>query len=436
MCPPGYAASLARSRDWWAAAPRCSGSCRLFGALARVVHVPDRPAMGGARAGLMAAILLRDQSRLPLSDRAADVGRAGRWNVGGGAGRWRSAVERAPSVRSLERSAAPRCSCGPNLAPLGLVMAGIVASRAIAAHNPSRATDDDVRRAGRAVARHANAAHSPSRATYVVSQLLALALGAFPFFVAVLALQNAMYGGPFSSGYGSFSQLFSLDHLGAESRALSLAGWSRPRHHSSSSRSRRRSQPQPRVATRLWGLLAFALTVSPATSRTGVRRVVVFEISAARVSGPIRPGVGGAMTAVGAPRACASAGRVRASSTPRSVAAVSASPKTAPSSNSATSSGASATAASTSRASFRRTRWCSRRSRAEACASTQAGRRSSGTCSIPAWLDRAVDALSAPRPAAITSSSSRRRIAASARDLNHTSRFGGLEWPPAALIGG
>ncbi len=43
---------------------------------------------------------------------------------------------------------------------------------------------------------------------------MALALGAFPFFVAVLALQNAMYGGPLSSGYGSFSQLFSLDHLG------------------------------------------------------------------------------------------------------------------------------------------------------------------------------------------------------------------------------
>ena len=90
---------------------------------------------------------------------------------------------------------------------------------------------------------------------------MAFALGAFPFFVAVLALQNAMYGGPLSSGYGSFSQLFSLDHLGPN-----LARYPRWLVETETpfilvalaapfvSRS-----PESRRA--VWGLLAFALTV-------------------------------------------------------------------------------------------------------------------------------------------------------------------------------
>jgi hypothetical protein len=46
----------------------------------------------------------------------------------------------------------------------------------------------------------------------------ALSLGAFgmaslPFTLAVMALQNAMYGGPLKSGYGELGALFTLDHL-------------------------------------------------------------------------------------------------------------------------------------------------------------------------------------------------------------------------------
>jgi hypothetical protein len=40
-----------------------------------------------------------------------------------------------------------------------------------------------------------------------------LAAGAAPFAIAVAALQNAMYGGPFKSGYGDLDFLFRLDHV-------------------------------------------------------------------------------------------------------------------------------------------------------------------------------------------------------------------------------
>ena len=52
------------------------------------------------------------------------------------------------------------------------------------------------------------------RTTPRLRRLVAFGLGALPFALAVIALQNAMYGGPFKSGYGSLQSLFALDHVG------------------------------------------------------------------------------------------------------------------------------------------------------------------------------------------------------------------------------
>ncbi|MEP6913990.1 MAG: glycosyltransferase [Acidobacteriota bacterium] len=46
-----------------------------------------------------------------------------------------------------------------------------------------------------------------------VRTLAWFAIGAAPFVLAVLAVQNAMYGGPLKSGYGTLGLLFTIDHV-------------------------------------------------------------------------------------------------------------------------------------------------------------------------------------------------------------------------------
>jgi hypothetical protein len=48
-------------------------------------------------------------------------------------------------------------------------------------------------------------------------------LGVLPFVLAVMAFQNAMYGGPLKSGYGDLGSLFALDHIVPNLRGYS--GW-------------------------------------------------------------------------------------------------------------------------------------------------------------------------------------------------------------------
>lgn len=55
--------------------------------------------------------------------------------------------------------------------------------------------------------------HRPMPARGVVRTWIAFAVGVAPFVVVVALLQNAMYGSPFRSGYGSLGLLFKLEHV-------------------------------------------------------------------------------------------------------------------------------------------------------------------------------------------------------------------------------
>ena len=46
-----------------------------------------------------------------------------------------------------------------------------------------------------------------------VLSLVSFGIGALPFVLLVMAVQNAMYGGPLKSGYGDLGALFSMDHV-------------------------------------------------------------------------------------------------------------------------------------------------------------------------------------------------------------------------------
>ena len=97
MCPPGYAASLAfarliggRAAMFWVVP--------LFGALGVWCTFLIGRRLAGAAGRPAGRDPPCDQSSVPLSARAANVGRAGRWNVGGSAGPGARRVEHAPSV--------------------------------------------------------------------------------------------------------------------------------------------------------------------------------------------------------------------------------------------------------------------------------------------------------------------------------------------------
>jgi hypothetical protein len=196
MCPPGYPFALALARF-------VGGRAAMFwvvpimGGLAVWWTFLIGRRVGGAAAGAMAAVLLATSPAFlyqivqPTSDVPA-------------AALWAAALVVAVQPPNARRAWLTGTLAGaallirPNLAPLGVVVAGMVVwAAAHAAQSPSRTTTD--------------AAHSP---TVVPRQTLALALGALPFFFVVMALQNAMYGGPLTSGYGSLSLLFSFDHIG------------------------------------------------------------------------------------------------------------------------------------------------------------------------------------------------------------------------------
>ena len=53
----------------------------------------------------------------------------------------------------------------------------------------------------------------PATVRAVLARAAAFAAGVLPFVVIVMVLQNAMYGGPLKSGYGTVGMLFSADHI-------------------------------------------------------------------------------------------------------------------------------------------------------------------------------------------------------------------------------
>jgi hypothetical protein len=191
MCPPGYPVMLALARI-------IAGRTAMFwvvpmlGAIAVWCTFVIGRRVAGATAGVIAALLLAASPAFlyQIVQPMSDVPAAAAW-----------AVALVVALRPPGFKQALLCGAAtgaalfirPNLAPLGLVMAGML----VAASDPGRATSD-ARRPGWSGAR----------------PLIAFALGGLPFFVALLALQNATYGGPLTSGYGALQLLFSVDHIG------------------------------------------------------------------------------------------------------------------------------------------------------------------------------------------------------------------------------
>jgi hypothetical protein len=189
MCPPGYAVMLALARI-------IGGRTAMFwvvpmlGAIAVWCTFVIGRRVAGATAGGIAALLLAASPAFlyQIVQPMSDVPAAAAW-----------AVALVVALRQPGFAQALLCGAAtgaalfirPNLAPLGLVMAGML----VAASHPGRATSN-ARRPGWS------------------RPLIAFALGGLPFFIALLALQNATYGGPFTSGYGALQLLFSVDHIG------------------------------------------------------------------------------------------------------------------------------------------------------------------------------------------------------------------------------
>ena len=199
MCPPGYPAMLALARIV-GGRPAMFWIVPILGAIAvwctfLIGRRIASPAAGAIAAALLAASpAFLFQIVQPMSD----VPAAAAW-----------AVALVVALRPPAFKQALLCGAAtgaalfirPNLAPLGLITAGMVVFAASAASNPGRATGDpetSARRAARVAGR----------------RLIAFGLGGLPFFVALLALQNATYGSPFTSGYGALQLLFSVDHVG------------------------------------------------------------------------------------------------------------------------------------------------------------------------------------------------------------------------------
>jgi hypothetical protein len=188
ICPSGYPLLMA-------AAHTIAGRAGMFwivplmGGLAVWLTFVLGRRVGGARAGLMAAVLLAAspiflyQIVQPMNDVPA-------------AALWLLALvlaSRAAARPDWIAQAWTGAAAGaalvvrPNLLPLAAVTALWVASA------------------------------RPAWRDRVLS-LVWFAIGALPFVLLVMAMQNAMYGGPLRSGYGDLGALFSMDHIGPNLR--------------------------------------------------------------------------------------------------------------------------------------------------------------------------------------------------------------------------
>ena len=175
MCPPGYPFALAAAR---LAGGRAAmfWVVPIFGGLGVWCTFLLGRRVAGPHAGAMAALVFAAspaflyQVMQPMSDVPA-------------AAVWTAALVAAFRPPSTGRALLTGALTGaallirPNLAPLGIVMAAPFLFRL------------DLRR------------------------VVLFGLGALPCLAVILILQNAMYGSPFSSGYGSLGLLFTADHI-------------------------------------------------------------------------------------------------------------------------------------------------------------------------------------------------------------------------------
>lgn len=184
ICPAGYPLIMAGARllagraGMFAVVPLLSGVAVWFTfLLAR--------RLGGPRAGVVAAALLGAspaflyQAVQPMSDVPALalwlVSLSLTWRAIDGAG-WRG-------FASSGAAAGAAILVRPNLVPLAAVlMLWIIAAR-------------------------------PGTLRERISSMVVFGLGVLPFALGVMAVQNAMYGGPLKSGYGELGPLFRLGHV-------------------------------------------------------------------------------------------------------------------------------------------------------------------------------------------------------------------------------
>ncbi len=184
MCPPGYPLIMAAARTF-GGRPAMFAVVPVLGALGVWWTFMLGRRVGGPAAGVTAAVLLAAsppflyQIVQPMSDVPA-------------AALWAAALVAVTSDRftaSFTNAVAGGLIAGaalivrPNLVPVSIVAALVVFTR------PGMPLSTMMR------------------------TLIGFAAGAAPFAVAVGALQNAMYGGPFKSGYGDLDFLFRLDHV-------------------------------------------------------------------------------------------------------------------------------------------------------------------------------------------------------------------------------
>jgi hypothetical protein len=192
ICPAGYPLMMVAARAI-GGRPGMFSVVPLIGGLAVWLAFVLGRRIAGGRAGLIAAVLLASspvflyQLVQPMSDVPA-------------AALWLLALVLAS--RAIERpSWAARMSCGaaagaalvvrPNLVPLAAVTSLWIAM-----------------------------AHAAWRDRML--SLIWCVIGAAPFVLLVMAVQNAMYGGPLTSGYGDLGALFAMDHVGPNLRRYPL----------------------------------------------------------------------------------------------------------------------------------------------------------------------------------------------------------------------
>jgi hypothetical protein len=178
MCPPGYPIALAVAR-------LIGGRTTMFwvipilGGLAVWWTFLLGRRIGGADVGLSAAVLFAASPTFlyqvvqPMSDVAATAAWTGALVIALGPSGARQALFSGAAIGAA-------VLIRPNLAPLGIVAAGMVL-------------------------------RTDTRSRLRVS--VSLVLGGLPFAIALMALQHTMYGGPFTSGYGELKFLFSIDHV-------------------------------------------------------------------------------------------------------------------------------------------------------------------------------------------------------------------------------
>jgi len=203
ICPPGLALLMTGARHA-AGVEAVFAVVPLLGALAAWCAFVLGRRLAGPLAGLVSATLVVASPvfLFQLVQPMSDVPAAALWLMGLVA--LTSPSRRRHLAAGLAASAA--ILVRPNLAPIAAPMALYALLEPAVAEAPASGSG-----------RHWNAASDPRAAASLSCRLRALGwllVGLLPGVVAVAAIQEALYGSPLNSGYGDASLLFSLSHVG------------------------------------------------------------------------------------------------------------------------------------------------------------------------------------------------------------------------------